>query len=176
MAELATIARPYAEALYKASVADLAAVSTWLDELASIAGNNQLLQFADSPKVASTQVFEVIAGVAKSTLGVQAKNFLRTVIENGRLHVLPEIAAQFRALKNAQSGSSDATVFSAFPIDAAALAEVATALEKRFARKLNVAVELQPELIGGIRVVVGDEVLDASVKARLEQMKVALTA
>jgi F-type H+-transporting ATPase subunit delta len=67
-------------------------------------------------------------------------------------------------------------VYSAFPIDAASLAELATTLEKRFARKLNLTVELQPELIGGIRVVVGDEVLDTSVKARLEQMKVALTA
>ena len=176
MAELATIARPYAEALYKASAGDLVAVSTWVDELAAIAGNEQLLQFADSPKVTSAQVFDVIAGVAKSALGDQAKNFLRTVIENGRLSVLPEIAAQFRALKNAQSGSSDAIVFSAFPIDQAALADVAAALEKRFGRKLNVSVELQPELIGGIRVVVGDEVLDTSVKARLEQMKVALTA
>ena len=176
MAELATIARPYAEALYKASAGDLAAVSTWVDELAAIAGNAQLLQFADSPKVTSAQVFDVIASVAKSALGDQARNFLRTVIENGRLSVLPEIAAQFRALKNAESGSSDAVVFSAFPIDQAALADVATTLEKRFGRKLNVSVELQPELIGGIRVVVGDEVLDTSVKARLEQMKVALTA
>ena len=176
MAELATIARPYAEALYKASAGDLVAVSAWVDELAVIAGNAQLLQFADSPKVTSAQVFDVIAGVAKSALGDQAKNFLRTVIENGRLSVLPEIAAQFRALKNAQSGSSDAVVFSAFPIDQAALADVAATLEKRFGRKLNVSVELQPELIGGIRVVVGDEVLDTSVKARLEQMKVALTA
>ena len=89
---------------------------------------------------------------------------------------MPEIAAQFRSLKNAQSGSSDAVVYSAFPIDGAALAEVAATLEKRFGRKLNVTVELEPELIGGIRVVVGDEVLDTSVKARLEQMKVALTA
>jgi len=67
-------------------------------------------------------------------------------------------------------------VYSAFALDGAALAELASTLEKRFGRKLNVAVELQPELIGGVRVVVGDEVLDTSVKARLEQMKVALTA
>ncbi|MCX8519907.1 MAG: F0F1 ATP synthase subunit delta [Rhodoferax sp.] len=176
MAELATIARPYAEALYKALAPDLAAVSAWIDELAAISGNEQLLQFADSPKVSAAQVFDVIAGVAKSALGDQAKNFLRTVIENGRLAVLPEIAAQFRALKNAQSGYCDATVFSAFPMDAAALADMVGTLEKRFGRKLNVAVALQPELIGGIRVVVGDEVLDTSVRARLEQMKVALTA
>jgi F-type H+-transporting ATPase subunit delta len=122
------------------------------------------------------QVFDVIASVAKTTLSDVAKNFLHTVIDNGRLSALPEVAHQFRALKNAQGGSSDAIVGSAFPIDAAALAEVSATLEKRFGRKLNVSVQLQPELIGGIRVVVGDEVLDTSVKARLEQMKVALTA
>ena len=176
MAELATIARPYADALFKASVQDLSATAAWVDELAAVAGNAQLLQFADSPKVTAAQVFDLITNVTKAALNDHAKNFLRMVIENGRLSALPEIAAQFRALKNAQSGSSDAVVYSAFPIEGAALADVSNMLEKRFGRKLNVSVELQSELIGGIRVVVGDEVLDTSVKARLEQMKVALTA
>jgi len=176
MAELATIARPYAEALFKAAKADLAGASAWVEALKDIAGNAQLQQFADNPNVSAAQVYDLIAGVAKVSMPDMAQNFLRTVIENGRLAVLPEIAAQFRALKNAQSGSSDAVVFSAFAIEAGALAELGVTLEKRFARKLNLSVELQPELIGGIRVVVGDEVLDCSVKARLEQMKVALTA
>lgn len=176
MAEIATIARPYAEALFKASATDLNGAQAWLDELAAIAGQPQLLQFADSPKTTSAQVFDLVNGIARTPLSEQGRNFLRTVIDNGRLAALPEVAAQFRALKNAQSGSSDAVVHSAFPIDGAALAEVAATLEKRFGRKLNVSVQLQPELIGGIRVVVGDEVLDTSVKARLEQMKVALTA
>jgi F-type H+-transporting ATPase subunit delta len=178
MAELATIARPYAEALYKSAAAltDLNGTAKWLDALAAVAGNAQLLQFAESPKVTDRQVFDVVADVAKEPLPENGKNFLRTVIENGRLSALPEMAAQFRALKNAQSGSSDAVVYSAFPILAASLGEVAGALEKRFGRKLNVTVKEDPSLIGGIRVVVGDEVLDTSVKARLEQMKVALTA
>ena len=176
MAELATIARPYAEALFKAAATDLAATAVWVDALKDIAGNTQLLQFANNPNATAAQVFDVITGVAQAELPVMARNFLRTVIENGRLAVLPEIAAQFRALKNAQSGSSDAVVFSAFAIEAGALAELGGTLEQRFGRKLNLSVELQPELIGGVRVVVGDEVLDYSVKARLEQMKVALTA
>ncbi len=176
MAELATIARPYADALFKASSSDLAGTAVWLDELAAIAGNAQLLQYADNPKVTAEEVFTLITGVAKSQLGDKAKNFLRAMIDNGRLAALPEVASQFRVLKNAQGGTSDAVVQSAFPIDAAALADVSAALEKRFGRKLNVTVEVEPALIGGIRVVVGDEVLDTSVKARLEQMKVALTA
>ena len=176
MAELATIARPYADALFKASASDLNGAAVWVEELNVIAQNAQLQQFSGNPNFTAAQVFDLIAGVARVALPEMAKNFLHTVIDNGRLNALPEIAAQFRALKNAQSGSSDAVVYSAFAIDGAALVEVASALEQRFARKLNVTVELQPELIGGIRVVVGDEVLDTSVKARLEQMKVALTA
>ncbi|HEX8029917.1 MAG TPA: ATP synthase F1 subunit delta, partial [Vicinamibacterales bacterium] len=95
---------------------------------------------------------------------------------NGRLAALPEVAVQFRLLKNVQRGASDAVVYSAFPIDEAGLKTVAESLERRFGRKLNTRVELDPSLIGGIRAVVGDEVLDTSVKARLEQMKAALTA
>lgn len=175
MAELATIARPYAEALFKASVADLNGAAIWIDELKEIAANPQLQQFAHSPNARAEQVFELISGVAQDAMPEMAKNFLRTVIANGRLSALPEIARQFRALKNAQGGSSDAVVYSAFAIDDVARKDLQVSLEKRFGRALNVSVEMQPELIGGIRVVVGDEVLDFSVKARLEQMKAALT-
>jgi F-type H+-transporting ATPase subunit delta len=169
MAELATIARPYAEALFKASGSDLGGTAAWLDELAAIATNVQLQQFAGNPSVTAAQTFDVISGVAKAKLPEAAKNFLRAVIDNGRISVLPEIASQFRTLKNAQSGSYDATVYSAFALEGAALADLAATLEKRFGRRLNLKVELEPALIGGVRVV-----LDTSVKARLEQMKVAL--
>jgi F-type H+-transporting ATPase subunit delta len=177
MAELATLARPYAEALFQvASKGDLAQAALQLEALASVAGNPQLRQFADAPTVNDAQVFEVLTSVANVQLNDASKNLLRTVIANGRLSVLPEIATQFHALVNARSGVSDAVIYSAFPIEPAQLADVVTALEKRFGRKLNASIALQPDLIGGIRVVVGDEVLDTSVKARLEQMKAALTA
>jgi F-type H+-transporting ATPase subunit delta len=176
MAELATIARPYAEALFKAAGAAAAGLTGQMSVLAAVAGNQQLRQFADNPKVGNAQVFEVVNGAAQTALDPKVSNLLTAVIENGRLPALPEIAAQFIALVNAQSGSSDAIVYSAFAIDDAALADVVTSLEKRFGRKLKARVEIDAGLIGGIRVVVGDEVLDTSVKARLEQMKVALTA
>ena len=179
MAELATIARPYAEALFKASApagTDLSGTVAWVEEVAAIAANPQLRQLAANPRVTADQVFDVITGIARTTLPDAARNFLRVIIDNGRVDALPEVAAQFRALVNQRSGSSDAVVFSAFPMDGAALAGLDAALEKRFGRKLNVTVQQDESLIGGIRVVVGDEVLDTSVKARLEQMKAALTA
>jgi F-type H+-transporting ATPase subunit delta len=176
MAELATIARPYAEALYAAAGAAAAGLLPQVDALAAVSTDADLRQFANHPKALPEQVYELIAGVAGGSLDPKIANLLRAVIDNGRLAALPEIAAQFQALVNAAGGVSDATIYSAFPIDAAQLAGVAAALERRFGRRLNPTVELDPTLIGGIRVVVGDEVLDTSVKARLEQMKVALAA
>jgi F-type H+-transporting ATPase subunit delta len=176
MAELATIARPYAEALFKASAGeDARTLADQLETLAQVAGHAQLRQFADSPKVSAAQVFELVTGVARLALAPKVANLLQTVIENGRLIALPAISAQYRALVNASSGVSDARIVSAFPLDAGQLADVVATLEGRFGRKLNATVFVDESLIGGIRVEVGDEVLDTSVKARLEQMKVALT-
>jgi F-type H+-transporting ATPase subunit delta len=179
MAELATIARPYAEALFEAAGSDAAALNAPLHALAAIAADPALRQFADNPKVPAQQVQDLVAGVANVAgpgLDPRLANLLAAIVENGRLAALPEIAAQYQARVNGQSGIADATVFSAFPLADDQLASVLATLEKRFGRKLNPTVQLQPELIGGIRVVVGDEVLDTSVKARLEQMKMALTA
>jgi F-type H+-transporting ATPase subunit delta len=177
MAELATIARPYAEALFKAiGPADAQAVSEQVNALAAVAADPQVRQFADNPKAHAEQVFDLITSAVRGFIGDGAKNLLRAVIDNGRLAALPEIASQYHTLVNARSGVSDAVVESAFAIDPAQLAEVKASLEKRFGRKLNTSVVVKPELIGGIRVVVGDEVLDTSVRARLEQMKTALVA
>src|SRR6185369_8418368 len=135
--------------------ADALALIPQLQALAAVASHPDMQQLADNPKVTPRQVIEVVIGV----------------VENGRLAALPEIAAQFNALVKSRSGTSDATIESAFPIDGAQLPQVVAALERRFGRKLNATVVVDPELIGGIRVVVGDEVLDTSVRARLEKMR-----
>lgn len=177
MAELATIARPYAEALFQvARRGDLNAWISDVNQLSAIAGDESLRVFADNPKVSPQQVFDVVCSAINRDLSEPVKNFLRTIIDNGRLAVLPEVAQQFHALVNAQSGVADATIYSAFPLDDAALADLLATLEKRFGRKLQPSVQVEPDLIGGVRVVVGDQVIDTSVKARLAQMKVALTA
>jgi F-type H+-transporting ATPase subunit delta len=177
MAELATIARPYAEALFQiARKGELKAWAEQVKSLSVIAQDEQLRQFAADPRATPQQVLDVIAAALKAPMIDGVRNFVRTLIDNGRLPVLPEVAAQFHALANAESGVSDAEIQSAFPLDGPQLADIVTGLEKRFGRKLSASVTLDPELIGGIRVVVGDEVLDTSVKARLEQMKATLTA
>ena len=176
MAELATIARPYAEALFKTAGSEAKAWVPALDALAQVAADDQARALADNPKFTAEQVFSVISSAAKVELSPKLANFLRTVIENGRLAALPVMASQFHTLANASSGVAEAQIYSAYPINDAQLPEVLAALEKRFGTKLEAHVQIEPGLIGGIRVVVGDEVLDTSVRARLERMKVALTA
>lgn len=181
MAEIATIARPYAEALMKAAAGgDAAGLAAEIRAFADVAANPQMRQYADDPKADTAQVLDVLVSVARTPSGAAAgdaaKNLLRLVIENGRLAALPEIAAQFQALVDARTGTSQATIESAFPIDAGQVADVQAAMEKRFARKLEMSVVVVPELIGGVRVIVGDEVLDTSIRARLDQMRAALTA
>ncbi len=181
MAEIATIARPYAEALFQASKSDLGGAQVWLNSFAAVAADAALLQFAANPKATNAQVIDLVLSVSKVQASspantAAATNFLSAVVENGRLNALGEIAAQFQKLKNMAQGVNDAVIYSAFAIDDAALADLVVLLEGRFARKLRASVQIDESLIGGVRVVVGDEVLDTSVRARLDQMKAALIA
>ena len=180
MAELATIARPYAEALFKADgVGDPARSPTSCRRSPTSPADPQLRQFADDPKVTPEQVFDLVTrsrGRPARRAQRPAANLLRTVIDNGRLVALPEIAAQYHALVNGALGHVGRRRPQRLSDRAAQLGDVVAALEKRFGRKLNASVVIDPTLIGGIRVVVGDEVLDTSIKARLEQMRAALTA
>jgi len=177
MAELATIARPYAEELFQVACKhDLNAWRAQLDALAAVAGDEGLRQFAGHPKTATSQVFDLMVEAAQMPLADGLRNFLRTVIDNGRLAALPVVASQFHELASRSQGVAEASVESAFPMDAAQLNELLVSLEKRFGQKLTATVHIEPSLIGGVRVTVGDEVLDTSVRARLDRMKTSLTA
>lgn len=179
MAELATIARPYAEALFSvAEGGDLAAWSALVQELGQVARLPELMSVVSSPKVSRAQVVDLLLAAVKSPLKdtPQAKNFVQMLVDNHRLSLLPEIAVQFDELKNAREGAADALIVSAFPLQEAQLADLVASLTRKFGRKLNPTVQVDASLIGGVRVTVGDEVLDTSVRARLADMRTALTA
>jgi len=177
MAEFATVARPYAEALFRvAQNGDMAAWSGIVSELAQIGANPDMQAFAGNPNVTPAQLAETIASLVKSPLSPEANNFIAMLSENGRIALLPEIGNQFTVLKNAHQGAADAIVYSAFALSADQVNPLVAALEKKVGRKLNTTVEIDLSLIGGVRVVVGDEVLDTSVRAKLQQMHAALVA
>jgi len=177
MAELATVARPYAEALFRvAQSGNMAAWSDLVSELAQVGANPDVQAFAANPKLTATDLVATLTSLVKSPVTPEASNFLTMLAENGRMALLPQIGAQFQELKNAQAGAADATIFSAFDMTDAQTAQLVGTLEKKFGRKLNPTVTVDPSLIGGVRVVVGDEVLDTSVRAKLQQMHVALVS
>lgn len=177
MAELATIARPYAEALFRvAKAGNLGAWAELVSEMSQLASHPDMKAVAGNPNVPGSEVGALFLSALKSPVTDEVRNFVGMLVENGRLTVLPEIAEQFHDLKNASEGSDDAEITSAFPLEGQQLADLVTALERKFGKKLQPTVTVDPSLIGGVRVRVGDEVLDSSVRARLAQMQATLTA
>ena len=177
MAELATIARPYAEALFR--VALPARLNAWADilsEMAQVAAVPDFQAMAHDPRIPRQVVTETFLAALKSAVDAEAKNFIGMLAENGRLALLPEIEHQFRELKNAHESTADAEIVSAFPMEGTQMTDLISALEKKFGRKLKPTVSVDSALIGGVRVTVGDEVLDYSVSARLQRMHTALVA
>src|SRR5512134_3370823 len=139
MAELSTIARPYAQALFDSARAE-GTLPAWVeiaDELAALAAHPRVAEVVADPNLGAQQIFELLNGLMKSKLPPDGANFLRTVIDNGRLAALPEIARQLRTLKNAAEGVADCLVETAYPLSEAQVNELVAGLARRFGLKLK---------------------------------------
>lgn len=178
MSELSTLARPYAEAVFRMAQGenDLAGWSSRLQSLALIVSDAQVARLIADPAVAADRVAGLIVEVAGSDLGERGSNFVKVLAENDRLSLLPEIGAQFEALKANAEGTLEATITSAQELTQAQLDELVAGLKARFNRAVNVQVAVDPELIGGAVIAIGDQVIDGSVKGRLQRMSFALQA
>ena len=175
MAESVTIARPYAEAIYRVAQ-ESGAQGIWsqrLEKLALIAQNGDMASVMGNPQLSAEQVANAIIAVCNDNDAVLG-NFVRTLAENRRLALLPEISRLFDLAKSQEEGIKEAVVHSAFPIDDTQVKALVQELEARFGTKLTARVEIDASLIGGVRVTVGDQVLDASVRGKLDAMAVAL--
>jgi len=176
MADLATIARPYAEAL--ASTAARDEIGTWSEQLgalAQMASHSELASIANNPNVSQDQMADLLLSGLKGELSPAIKNFIGLVTMNHRIAALPEISKQFDEIKNSLEGSAEVLITSAFPMGEDDVKNLISSISKRFGNKnLKPTVTIDPELIGGVRVQVGDEVLDTSVKSRLDAMRAAL--
>lgn len=181
MAELSTVARPYAEAL--AQVArETGAWDAWseaLNLLAAVCSDAEVEALIRNPAVADARIVElaqsVLAGKTSAAIATDLNNLLHLLAENDRLTLLPAIAAQFEAARAQAAGSLDAHITSAFALDNAQVAAICSRLEARYQRKVVATHAVDAGLIGGVVIQVGDEVMDASVRGKLADMRVALT-
>ena len=175
MAEEITLARPYAEAAFELA-RERDALGAWqeaLGRLAAVADDPEVRRLIGNPRVSPVQLAQLFVDVG-GELDQAQQNFVHTLVENERVELLPEIHALFVRLKNRHEGVRRAHVASAFPLDEAALKALMAQLEPRFQCRLEPSVSVDPELIGGVKVTVGDEVIDASVRGKLEAMATAL--
>lgn len=175
MAENLTVARPYAEAAFELAKAG-GQLSAWQDALARMAAaaeDAQMKECIADPRIAPEALAELFVGVA-GELSAEQRNFVHVLVENRRLAVLPEISRLFVELKNAMEATREALVSSAFPLAASQLDELVAGLERKFGCKVKAKVDVAPELIGGVRIALGDQVIDASVRGKLDAMAVSL--
>jgi F-type H+-transporting ATPase subunit delta len=180
MAENVTLARPYAEAAFQLAKGGNA-LQVWSDalsRLSAVAATPEMEKCIGNPRLSATQVAQLCLDVAasggKSDLSADQQNFVRVLADNDRLIVLPEISGLFDELKHAQEGVKDAEISSAFALDDATLKNLVADVERKFGCRIQATVKVDAELIGGVRIAVGDEVIDASVRGKLAAMATAL--
>jgi len=176
MAEIATIARPYAEAVFKLAEVDgrFDAWSALLERFAGAVAHEEVRACAGNPNVATAQLTELLVSVMGEGVAPEAKNFVQLVVTNRRLAAVPEIHELYEELRHEREGVVDAEIASAFPLDDSQLKTLVADLERRFKRKVQPHVSVDKELIGGVRIAVGDEVIDGSVRGKLAAMATAL--
>ena len=176
MAETVTIARPYAEALYRLARQNKAQAewSSMLETAAAVAADATMADLIANPNFSRAEVERVFLAVTDKVLTEEGRNLVRLLLENGRLALLPVICEQYEKLKAEQSGTLEAEIVSAFPLSQQQVNDMAGLLEKRFARKVTARVAVDPELIGGVKIIAGDVVIDASVRGQLQNMAFAL--
>ena len=178
MAEISTIARPYAVAAYKLGK-EQKALAKWSEMLGfatAVANNAQMQAYIQDPKVVSSDLQAAFLKVCGEKLNENAQNLIKVLVEYGRLSILPAITSAFEELKAQDEGVLDARIIAAAKISDKEVKDLVKRLETKFGKKITASVTVDPEIIGGIKIVVGDTVIDASVKGQLQNLAYALTA
>ncbi|TAG79644.1 MAG: F0F1 ATP synthase subunit delta [Betaproteobacteria bacterium] len=173
MAELATIARPYAEAAF-ALARESKALPAWSDALsmlAAVAADSKVAAAVDNPKLSAEQKHSLFATVMGDKLPAQASKFVSVLLESDRVKLLPQINDQFQALKRKAENVAQATVASAFPLTDAQRADIKAGLAKRYGRDIELVEQTDLSLIGGAKITVGDQVIDRTVVGQLAKME-----
>jgi F-type H+-transporting ATPase subunit delta len=178
MAEISTIARPYAVAAYKLGKQQKA-LAKWSDMLGfatQVANDTKMQTYINDPKVVASDLQATFLKVCGDKLNENAQNLIKVLVEYGRLSILPAITDAFEALKAQDEGVLEAQIIAASKLSAAETKDLVKRLEEKFGKKIEATVSVDAEIIGGIKIIVGDTVIDASVKNQLQNLAYTLTA
>lgn len=178
MAELSTLARPYAKAAYEYAVAGdtLANWSAMLKELSAVVSDSKVRALLDSPERSAQQQGEALVELCGDGLDDKGGNFVRLLAQNRRLPLIPFVSEQFEALRAQRERAVDVEILTASPLDATQEDKLAQALSRRLDRRVNVTVAVDESLLGGVLIRTGDTVIDGSIRGRLTKLAEALNS
>ncbi len=176
MAEIATVARPYAEAAFRTALESgrLVPMDDGLAFLAALVRDERMHSLLSNPKVSAQQKKDLFAALAGERLDAPLANLVAMLVESHREVLLGSIAEQFGELKRGHERVLNARITSARPLSDEEKADLVAALERRYGRRIEAELVVDPELLGGARVQVGDQVIHASMRDALAQMAAAL--
>ncbi len=176
MAEKTTIARPYAQAVFELakSQGKLKAWSETLALAAAVAADPQMQSLAGDPRVHQDRLAELFLDVMDVSLDAMGQNFIRLLLANRRLGLLPEITALFEVKRATAEGTLKAEVVSAYPLSEEQQRKIAAALQARYGRAVSITSQIDKSLLGGVIIRAGDSVIDGSARGQLAKLAIAL--
>lgn len=176
MAELTTVSRPYANALFDLAKKErqLAEWSKMLSTLTATAADSRVRQLLDSPEIDNTQKAKVLGELCSEALDDRGKRMLRVLADNDRLNLIAAIAEQFEELKAQEEKVLEVEVISAFAVSETEARNLAQALERKFEKDVTLVTRVDATLIGGAIIRAGDTVIDGSVRGKLDKLTESL--
>ena len=176
MAEALTAARPYAQAAFDEAhkLGELKGWSEMLLTLAEAISYAEVRAAVTSPRVDKSKIENLLEGLLGGELKAQQRNFVRVLVENRRLLLLPEVVSIFEALRSEAEKTVNVVVDSAFELSDAQQEKIISSLKTRLGREIKLVCKVNKELLGGVVIRAGDKVIDGSARTRLGEMANAL--
>ena len=172
MAEAITVARPYAVAAWRHAEAE-GKVDLWAEMLqlmADIVRNETMSKIVTDPRVGTDRLSQLMLDICGGRISDTAESFIKLLVENGKLSLMPEIYAVFAAMKAEAGGAVDATLLAAYPVNAKFEQSIAAAMQKKLNREVKFTTEEDKSLLGGVIIRAGDMVIDASIRGQIESL------
>jgi len=176
MAELTTVARPYAQAVFERAqqTGRLADWSAMLQFAAAVAADGTMREAIEGTRLTRQQLADLFIEIGGDRLDQEGRNLIRLLAENRRLALLPEIAAVYEVLRAEAESTVEAQMISAYPLTEEQKQRIAESLKRRLGRNVNLTAEVDESLIGGAIIHAGDLVIDGSVRGKLDRLASAM--